>query len=193
MNLAKRRVAVVVAVAGLWSWMALAAPPAAGVAQQGKSQRDEPIFIESDSLKIDDIKGISTYQGNVSFRQGTATRRADTLVIHSRDRQEVEKIIANGKPAHFEQKSLEPGKDASGEAQRIEYIAPKALLILDGEARFRQGDNQFAGNRIEYESDKKVVRAGKSVAPAGQGGRVQIVIQPRAANPGASGEKAGQP
>jgi lipopolysaccharide export system protein LptA len=164
-----------------------------------KSQRDEPIYIESDSLSIDDAKGISTYQGNVLFRQGLATLRADTLVIHSRDRQEVEKIVASGAPAHFEQRSEAPNEDALGEAQRIEYIANKALVILDGQARFRQGDNQFAGNRIEYDSDKKVVRAGKSVAP--EGGRVRIVIQPRgtsgdtnrAPNPSSSGEQGGQP
>lgn len=165
----------------------------AAAAEKELLQRDQPIYIESDSLKIDDVKGISTYQGNVMFRQGTATLKAETLEIHTRDRQDVERIIARGSPARFEQRSQEAGKDASGEAQRIEYIAPKMLVILDGQARFRQGENQFAGNRIEYESDKKVVRAGKSVAPDGQGGRVQIVIQPRSATPAPGAEAAGQP
>lgn len=187
MNFARRYLGLGVVVGllfGAWPLAALAAPE-----QAAKSQRDEPIYIESDSLKIDDIKGISTYQGNVMFRQGTATLKADTLVIHSRDRQEVERIIANGKPAHFEQRSQEPGKDASGEALRIEYLAIKGLLILDGQAHFRQGDNRFSGNRIEYETENKVVKAGKSVTPEGKGGRVQIVIQPRSAD----AEKAGQP
>lgn len=179
---------VAVLLLGMWSLAALAAgEPVA------KSQRDEPIYIESDSLKIDDAKGISTYQGNVSFRQGTAMLKADTLEIHTRNRQEVERIIARGAPARFEQRSPEAGKDASGEAQRIEYVAPKSLVILDGQASFRQGENQFTGNRIEYEADKKVVRAGKSVAPEGKGGRVKIVIQPRSADNGTSGEQAGQP
>jgi len=176
------------------SAVTLAAPP-----QAGKEEQDEPIYIESDSLRIDDVKGISTYQGNVLFRQGTASLRADSLSIHTRSRQEVERIIASGgpgAPARFEQRSEEPGKDASGEAQHIEYIAPSGMVILDGQARFRQGDSQFAGNRIEYDSDKKVVRAGKSVAPEGQG-RVRIVIQPRGAAgksaPSTGGEEGSKP
>ena len=181
---------VVVLLLGMWLSVAtLAATPQSGA----KSQRDEPIFIESDSLRIDDAKGISTYQGNVVFRQGTSTLRSDTLVIYSRNRQDVERVVANGAPAHFDQHSAEAGKDASGEALRIEYLAPKALVILDGQAHFRQGENQFAGDRIEYESDKKVVRAGKLVAPEGQGGRVRIVIQPRNANSSPGGEQADKP
>ena len=176
--------------------LCLSSPLLAADGQAAKSQRDEPIFIESDSLSIDDVKGISTYQGNVSFRQGSSSLRSDKLVIYSRNRQEVEKIVATGKPAHFDQKSEEPGKDAWGEALRIDYIAAKSLVILDGDARFRQGENQFTGNRIEYESDKKVVRAGKLVAPEGQG-RVRIVIQPHTATPvpapESGGEKAVQP
>lgn len=145
-------------------------------------QRDQPIYIESDSLKIDDLKGVSTYQGNVLFRQGSATLHADALVIHSRDRKEVERIVASGKPARFEQKAEDGGREALGEARRIEYVAPRSLVILDGDASFRQGDNEFAGNRIEYEVEQRVVRAGKAATPGGQEGRVKIVIQPRSAD-----------
>ncbi len=153
--------------------------PAGAEGPAAPLSRDEPIYIESDSLKIDDVKGLSTYQGSVVFRQGAATLTADTLVIQTRNRSDVETIVAKGTPARFEQRSPEPDKSASGEALRIEYVAPKSLVILDGQARFRQGENQFSGNRIEYEAEKKIVRAGKSVSPNGEGGRVNIVIQPR--------------
>lgn len=190
MSMVKRRSSVAkvgLVLLGLCSLAAMAAEPVA------VSPRDEPIYIESDSLKIDDAKGISTYQGNVLFRQGMATLKADTLVIQTRNRQEVETIVAKGTPARFDQKSPEAGKDVSGEALRIEYVAPKALVILDGQARFRQGENQFSGNRIEYEAEKKLVRAGKSVAPDGQSGRVHIVIQPRSAQPNPVNKGAVQP
>lgn len=163
------------------------------VLAEEKKHNEEPIFIESDSLKIDDKKGVSTYKGNVTFRQGTASLHADEIVIYTKARQEIEKIIAEGNPAHFEHDAEDDNKDASGEAKRIEYHAVNAIVILDGEARFRQGDNQFAGNRIEYEFDKKLVRAGKSVAPNDEG-RVQIMIQPRSANQkpeAATGETSG--
>mgnify|MGYP002620801116 CR=1 FL=1 len=137
----------------------------------------EPIYIESDSLKIDDTKGVSIYEGSVVFRQGPDTLRADRLVIHSSERKEVDKIVATGAPARFDHEAVGPDEEDSwGEAETIEYHAGESLLVLNGSARFRQGENQFSGNRIEYESDKRLVRAGKSVAGEG---RVQIVIHPR--------------
>ncbi len=139
-------------------------------------QKEAPIYIESDSLRIDDTKGISIYQGNVVFRQGPDTLRADRLVIHSRQRQEIEKIIATGSPARFDHDAELVEESSWGEAQTIEYHADESLVILNGEARFQQGDNLFSGNRIEYEADRKLVRAGKSVAGEG---RVRIIIHPR--------------
>jgi len=143
-------------------------------------QAQEPIFIESDSLNIDDSKGVSVYRGNVNFRQGGASLTADELTIYARQRQEVEKIIAVGSPARFEQLAQKEGEqDSSGEAKRIEYRAADGRVILDGDARFQQGDSYFAGSRVEYDSEKKLVRAGKNVAGEG---RVQIMIQPRSGN-----------
>lgn len=187
MSSVKRRIGVA-SVVVVWlggGTLVMAAEPAGG------SPRDEPIYIESDSLKIDDAKGLSTYQGGVVFRQGGATLRADTLVIQTRNRSDVESIVAKGAPARFEQQSPQAGKEAAGEALRIEYVAPKSLVILDGQARFRQGENQFSGNRIEYEVEAKVVRAGKSVSPNGDG-RVNIVIQPRSTTT-SPGKEAARP
>ena len=141
----------------------------------------EPIFIESDSLDIDESKGVSIYRGNVKFRQGAASLAADVITVHARQRQDVEKIIAVGSPARFKHLAqTDEEQDSSGEAKRIEYYAADALIVLDGEARFQQGDSHFAGSRVEYESDKKIVRAGKNVS--GGEGRVQIVIQPQPRN-----------
>lgn len=156
--------------AGLW--LVLTALPLAAA----EPTPAPPIYIESDSLKIDDSKGISVYQGNVIFRQGPDTLWADKLVIHSTARQEVDKIVASGEPARFDHDAEVEDEKSWGEAQTIEYHAGESLLILNGAARFQQGDNLFSGNRIEYEADKELVRAGKAVAGEG---RVQIVIQPR--------------
>lgn len=136
----------------------------------------QPIFIESDSLKIDDAKGISLYQGNVVFRQGPDSLKADELVIYAEQRQEVKKIVATGKPARFDHESELAEERSWGEAEKIVYQAQTSRVVLSGGASFQQGDNQFSGNRIEYDADKKLVKAGKN--GAGEG-RVQIVIHPR--------------
>ena len=138
--------------------------------------QQEPIYIESDSLKIDDAKGISTYKGNVVFRQGPDSLRADELVIYAEQRQELKKIVATGKPARFDHQAELVEERSWGEAENIVYEAQLSRVVLNGDARFQQGDNQFSGNRIEYDADKKLVKAGKSDASEG---RVQIVIHPR--------------
>ncbi len=137
--------------------------------------REEPIYIESDSLKIDDIKGISTYQGNVVFRHGPDTVKADKVVIYTEQRKDVKKIVATGKPARFDRYAELLEDQSWGEAEIIEYYADKALVIFNKEAKFQQGDNQFSGNRVEYELDKKLVKAGKSVAGEG---RIKMIIHP---------------
>ena len=97
------------------------------------------------------------------------------MVVYAQDRQDIEKITAEGKPARFEQAVTEDSEETKGEARRIEYHAKESLVIFDGDARLQRGQNKFAGSRIEYESDNKVVRAGKAVSG---NGRVQIMIQP---------------
>ncbi len=144
-------------------------------ASAGEPQQ-QPIFIESDSLKIDDAKGISTYKGSVVFRQGPDSLKADELVIYAEQRQELKKIVAIGKPARFDHEAELADERSWGEAENIVYEAQTSRVILNGEARFQQGDNQFSGNRIEYDADKKLVKAGKK---GGGEGRVQIVIHPR--------------
>ncbi len=138
--------------------------------------QQQPIFIESDSLKIDEAKGISTYKGSVVFRQGPDSLKADELVIYAEQRQELKKIIATGKPARFDHEAELADERSWGEAENIVYEAQTSRVILKGKARFQQGDNQFSGNRIEYDADKKLVKAGKN---GGGEGRVQIVIHPR--------------
>lgn len=146
---------------------------------QAQMDSEQAIYIESDSLDIDDTRGVSTYRGNVQFKQGANQLWAEKVVIHSRERSELDKIVATGKPARFRQAPA-PGKDqeTNGEANQIEYHALQGVVVLDGAARLSQGDNVFTGNRIEYETEKRLVRAGKA-ANAQKPGRVQVVIQPR--------------
>ncbi len=135
-----------------------------------------PIFVESDSLLIDDKKGLSTYRGDVVFRQGGDRLQADVVRIFAPQRQDVQKIVAEGKPARFEHKaSLPEEKDAWGRAERIEYHLDKEIIIFHGDAFFQQGDNQFSGPRIEYSAATQRVKAGNTKT---DNGRVHIIIQP---------------
>ncbi len=139
----------------------------------------EPIHIESDSLDIDDGRGISTYRGNVLFRRGDSRLRADEIVIRIDDQQRLDTIEARGAPARF---LMEPqGEEeapAEGEARRILYRERDGIMRLEGGARLSQGGNLFSGEVIEFDTVRRIVRAGAAVEGS-RGGRVKVVIQPR--------------
>ncbi len=141
--------------------------------------RTTPIHIESDSLDIDDSRGISTYRGNVLFRQGGSRLWADELVIYLENRQVLERIEARGRPARFKLVPEDEGQaETSGEAALIEYRDEAGVMVLKGQARLLQAGNAFSGEVIEYDTLKRTVRAGKAVDARSEG-RVKVTIVPR--------------
>ncbi len=69
--------------------------------------------------------------------------------------------------------------EIQGTSQRVEYDVAGAKVIMSGGARLVQGQDTFAGDRIEYDLKGDVVRA----RGAGDNGRIQFTIQPRTQNP----------
>ena len=136
--------------------------------------RDQPIHIEADSLDIDETAGISTYQGNVRYTQGTIVMNADTIIVHSRDGQ-LYKFEAFGNPAHYQQQ-LEKDGDLSAKAKSMEYVSDTEKLVLKDSVHVVKGENEFTGNIVEYNTKDEIVSARK--AESG-GERVQVIIQPR--------------
>ena len=157
---------------GLALWLTISAQAAAFDDRQ-------PIHIESDSLDIDDVRGISIYRGNVELRQGEGRMWADQMTLYTTAEQALDKIIAEGRPARFMDRT-DKGDDINGAAQRIEYHAIQLMVVLDGEAHLEQNKNEFFGNRIEYEMNSRVVRAGLAAGDDGNGkGRVRTLILPK--------------
>lgn len=149
---------------------ALAAPPAA----------DRPFYIEADQVVIDDRKGISVYSGSVRLSQDGVELRADKITVHS-PAQRLERVVAEGNPVHYEQKGGPQGRDTRAEARRVEYdVKSRNLLLLD-QAHLWQGQNEFSGERIEYDTRREVVTATRSEA---EDSRVRVIIQPEPGQPG---------
>ncbi|MDH5228994.1 MAG: lipopolysaccharide transport periplasmic protein LptA [Gammaproteobacteria bacterium] len=139
------------------------------------SDKNQPIQIEADQVKIDDRTGLSTYQGNVRLNQGSMLVHAEKVIVHSENRK-LTKVIADGNPARFSQRPDGALKDVEATAQHVEYETIGGVLTLKEKAKFQQGSNFFQGNLIVYETHLDVVRASKS--PQGKG-RVQVVIEPQ--------------
>jgi len=139
------------------------------------SDREQPINIEADSLDIDEVNGISTYQGNVHYTQGSIVLDADIMVVHTHEGL-IDKLEAFGDPAHYQQKLDNEDQHLSAEAKSMEYLSESEKLILRENVHVVKGENVFTGNIIEYNTKDEIVSARK--AESGEE-RVQVIIQPR--------------
>lgn len=156
----------------------------AGGAHALSSDKEQPLNIDADTVEIDDKAGVSVYKGNVTATQGTLVLDADIVTIYSPQR-ELDKVIAEGNPARYKQRPDNKDEDVRAKAQRMEYYADKGKLILLEGGHLWQGQDEFSGNRIEYDTRRDVVNA--SMSSSGKE-RVRIVIQPRKKDTAAPGK-----
>ncbi len=140
-----------------------------------ESDRNQPIYLEADSVFIDSAKGISTYEGAVRLSQGSLLIEADWAEI-KKPAEAITQVHAKGKPVTFRQQSEIAGRNIRGNALRINYDLDSGNLTLTGSAQLWQGDDQFKGEHIVYDYRNKRVKAEGS---GEAGDRVHVIIQPK--------------
>lgn len=163
-------------------WLMLALPMAAGAFDL---ESDQPIRVNADSARLDDMTGTATYTGEVLVRQGNTRLEADKVVLY-RDDQGLTRIEAEGEPARYQQPATEGSGRTDASARRITYSAPDSRLIFEEQAVIEQNGNRFSGNRIDYDSTQRVVTATSSPQQDKEtdDGRVEMIIQPRSESGG---------
>lgn len=144
-----------------------------------KADRDKPVNLEADTVVMDDVKQVSTYQGNVVLTQGTLEIRGDKMVV-KQGAGGFEQGTVYGKPASFKQKRDGMDEYIEGFAERIEYDAKADKAQLFTRARMKRNQDDVRGNYISYDAKTEffqVIGGNKETgAPAG---RVHAVIQPK--------------
>lgn len=157
------------------SLVMLAALPA----RAEKADRDKPVNIESDTLRVDDAKQAATYEGNVVLTQGTLLLTADRLDVRQDDNG-FNSGEAHGltKPVYFRQKQEARDQYVEGVGKRIDYDALTDIVKLIGNARLKRGDEEVRGNLIIYDAKTETYRA-VGTEPTGATGRVRAVIKPK--------------
>jgi lipopolysaccharide export system protein LptA len=145
------------------------------MAQALNSDRNQPIHIQADYVHIDKKSGISEYRGNVLLVQGSMEITGELVVVHQPDG-ELSKIIVKGEPATFRQQPDEQQEPVHSQARQMEYQAQQERIILMENARVKQGNQQFAGNRIVYNTRTSTVVA---QGDQQQHERVRAVIVPK--------------
>jgi lipopolysaccharide export system protein LptA len=141
------------------------------------SDSQKPIDIEANSAELNDEKGIAIYRGNVIIHQGTLTITANQVTL-SHQNKKVQKIIATGEQAHYQQQADGGQGIVNAFANTIEYMTDSAQVVLLGTAKLDQAGNTIEGEKITYDIAHKVGSAG-STQTRDSSGRVKMVFQPK--------------
>ncbi len=142
------------------------------------SDKQQPIHISSDKAERNEKKGVTIYEGAVQMDQGTLRIKADKVVIHSINN-EIAKIIATGKPAHYQQKPSPEKQLVVAKGDTIEYMIDVEKLHLINNASLRQNDGTtMTGKRIDYNIKESLVKA-QSTQTNSKNDRIHMVIQPK--------------
>jgi lipopolysaccharide export system protein LptA len=146
-----------------------------GLVQALPDDRDQPIHISADKALRDEKQGFTIYSGNVQMEQGSMRLEADKLTIyHATD--EVDKIIAEGRPAKMQQQpELDKGV-VHAHAGVIEFFRSEERVHLQTNARIEQDGAVVSGDSIDYYIAEQLVKADSDQAV--EGNRVNVVIPP---------------
>jgi lipopolysaccharide export system protein LptA len=146
------------------------------------ADRDKPIDLEADSVKVDDAKQTSTYSGRVILTQGTLVIHADKLIVRE-DKEGFQHSTSLGNPTTFRQKREGKDEYMEGSAQRIEYDGRMDKVQLYTKAWVKRGEDIVHGDYIMYDASAEyaeVIGGGSQAAtPATPNGRVRAIIQPK--------------
>lgn len=155
-----------------------------GRAMAEAADRDKPIDLEADTVKVDDSKQISTYSGNVILTQGTLVIRADKLIVRE-DNQGFQHSTSLGNPTTFKQKMEGKNEYMEGSAQRIEYDGRMDKVQLYTKAWVKRGEDIVHGDYIMYDANAEYAEVIGGGSQGTTGGRVRAVIQPKGKKPAA--------
>lgn len=141
-----------------------------------RADRDRPIHVEADAVRMDDLQKVAVYEGRVILTQGTLRVQADRIEV----RQDAEGFlngVATGRPAYFRQRLDGRGDWVEAWAGRVEYDARKEQVRLIGEALLKKGEEELRGDLIVYDARNEVYQASGGL-PGQKPGRVRAVILP---------------
>ncbi|MBV2162676.1 MAG: lipopolysaccharide transport periplasmic protein LptA [Comamonas sp.] len=185
----------------LFAAACLTAHLAAAPAWAERADRDQPMHIEADALRHDELQQTSVFTGNVVMTKGSIVLRGAQLDVRQ-DAQGYQYGVvtaASGQRAFFRQKrdtaAGAPEEYVEGEAEVIEYDGRKDDVRLLRRAQLRRYtggklSDDITGRQITYNNltdvftvDSQAGQAaqnGGSPGSSGGQGRVRAVLAPKA-------------
>lgn len=183
---------------GLCVW--LAAPALAE-----RADRSQPMNIEADAMRHDDVRQTSVFTGNVVITKGTITIRGQRVDVKQDDQgNQFGTVVAGNKLAYYRQKRDNVDEYLEGEAQRIDYDGQADTVKFTGQAVMRrykgtQLNDETRGNVIFYDNKTEVytVDGNNQRTAENPSGRVRAMLtpatKPDAAAPAKPAPKGPQP
>ena len=136
--------------------------------------RRQAIEIEAREAVREEASGLTVYQGNVTISQGTIEIRADKVSVFTSGNK-VGRILAEGRPARYQQQPEVDSGLVVAQGNAIEYNVETDIILLTGNASLEQQEATLTGERIEYDLRREVIRAKGS--DSGDD-RIRMVIPP---------------
>jgi lipopolysaccharide export system protein LptA len=136
------------------SALLIASAPAPAPAQRGKR---EPIVITASHMVADKLGDTVTFSGDVTLKKEALTLTSDRIVVFYDARSKgVREIEANGSVVVRKE-----GRVAL--ANRAVYYSREEKIVLTGDARIIENENQLGGDRITLfiRDDRSFVEGGK--------------------------------
>lgn len=172
----------------LWHGLALITLLLTPLAHAERTDRQQPMNIEADTLRYDDTRQTSVFTGRVVVSKGSIAIRGQQLEVRQ-DTQGHQFGLVQGsaqQPAFFRQKRDGVNEFVEGEAQRIEYNSQADTVKFSGQAVLRryQGatlSDETRGSTIVYNNSNDVftVDGGNANRSASNpSGRVRTMLSP---------------
>lgn len=153
---------------------------AALAAQQ--PDREQPVNIRSDTVEIDESKGVTIYRGRVRIRQGNTVLEADQATVHDKGGV-ISKVVAEGSPTRFRKKELNSDLVTHAYGKIVEYFGDEERIVIKQEARLKREQNLLTGQRIDYDFNSEKVNVYSNVDGKPGGGerydQVETIIFPK--------------
>ncbi|MFT6113202.1 MAG: lipopolysaccharide export system protein LptA [Oleispira sp.] len=149
-----------------------------------ESDADAEITIQSDRAEFDRKLGTAVYRGSVILQQGTLLINADQITLFSDTEQRLNKAVAQGTPARFQQQMEGDKGVTKGQGNVITYLTQDKTVSFFKDASLKQKGSSFSGNLITYDIVNENVKAkGQTESQAvpnidQPSGRIKMIIQP---------------
>ena len=158
----------------------------AEVAWAEKADRNQPMNVEADALRYDELKQTSVFTGRVVLTKGTVLIRGARIEVRQ-DTQGHQFGVVTGEPgklAFFRQKREGVDEFIEGESETIEYDSQADTVKFANQAQLRRfrgatlGD-ELTGAVILYNNSTNLFTVDGAVAKGGPGGRVRAMLTPK--------------